>query len=198
MRTGNPEPRPIFFFRPLANEDLFFYNNLKIIAVVNEGAKVLDICTKLMGLPDLASDVSPLFAEPMFLFGWALCNTSTYCKVTFWLNCANYALRGKFPFLHRPLQYIFTYALFWLPRVNFSLKNLPPYCTILWLNYDWVIKLLKRTKAKLINMFNVRKLRFSRFFNFALWAEKFTFTQKQKKTMRLLFDIFSENFIWSI
>ena len=69
MRTGNPEPRPIFFFRPLANEDLFFYNNLKIIAVVNEGAKVLDICTTLMGLPDLASDVSPLFAEPMFLFG---------------------------------------------------------------------------------------------------------------------------------
>ena len=42
---------------------------LKIIAVVNEDAKVLDICTTLMGLPDLASDGSPLFAEPMFLFG---------------------------------------------------------------------------------------------------------------------------------
>ena len=42
---------------------------MKIIAVVNEGAKVLYICTTLMGLPDLASDVSPLFAEPMFLFG---------------------------------------------------------------------------------------------------------------------------------
>ena len=42
---------------------------LKIIAVVNEGAKVLDTYTTLMGLPDLASDGSPLFAEPMFLFG---------------------------------------------------------------------------------------------------------------------------------
>ena len=42
---------------------------LKIIAVVNEGAKVEDICTKLMGLSDVASDGSPLFAEPMFLFG---------------------------------------------------------------------------------------------------------------------------------
>ena len=42
---------------------------LKIIAAVNEGTKVLDICTALMGLPDLASDGSPLFAEPMFLFG---------------------------------------------------------------------------------------------------------------------------------
>ena len=50
---------------------------LKIIAVVNEDAKVLDMCTTLMGLPDLASDGSPLFAEPMFLFGWALCNTPT-------------------------------------------------------------------------------------------------------------------------
>ena len=39
-------------------------------------------------------------------------------------------------------------------------------------------------------MFNVKKLRFSRFFNFALWAEKFTFTQQQKQTMRRLFDIF--------
>ena len=47
---------------------------LTIIAVVNEGAKVLEICTTLMDLPDLASDGSPLFAEPiyiidMFLFG---------------------------------------------------------------------------------------------------------------------------------
>ena len=54
---------------------------LKIIAVVNEGAKVVDICTTLMGLPDIASDGSPLFAEPMFPFGWALCNTSTYCML---------------------------------------------------------------------------------------------------------------------
>ena len=62
-----------FFFRPLADEDLFFYRSwdpirLKIIAVVNEGPKVLDICTTLTGLPDLASDGSPLFAVPMFLF----------------------------------------------------------------------------------------------------------------------------------
>ena len=63
--------------------------------------------TYVMGLPDLASDVSPVFAEPMFLFGWALCNTSTYCKLTFWLNCVNYALRGEFPLLQRLLQDIF-------------------------------------------------------------------------------------------
>ena len=55
---NNPEPRPVFF-RPLVNEDLFFYNkswhpkHLKIIAEVNEGAKVLDICTTLISLPDL-------------------------------------------------------------------------------------------------------------------------------------------------
>ena len=96
---------------------------LKIIAVVNEGAKVLDTCTTLMGLPDLASDGSPLFAEPMFLFGCALCNTSTYCMLTLWLSCVNYALLGEFPLLHRLLQDIFTYALFWLPRLWLSLKK---------------------------------------------------------------------------
>ena len=78
------------------------------------------------GLPDFASDGSSLFAELMFLFGWELCNTSTYYMLTFSLSCGNYALRGEFPFLHRLLKYTFTYALFWLPRVNFSLKNLPP------------------------------------------------------------------------
>ena len=93
-----------------------------------------------MGLPDLASDGSPLFAEPMFLFGWALCNTSTYYMLTFSLSCVNYALRGEFPFLHRLLQYIFTFALFWLPRVNFSLKNLPPYFTI---SFSWNKRLLE-------------------------------------------------------
>ena len=93
-----------------------------------------------MGLPDLASDGSPLFAEPMFLFGWALCNTSTYYMLTFSLSCVNYALLGKFPFLHRLLQYILTYALFWLPRVNFSLKNLPPYFTI---SLSWNKRLLE-------------------------------------------------------
>ena len=75
---------------------------LKIIAVVNEGSKVLDISTRtLVGLPDLASDGSPLFAEPtVFLFGWTLCNTSTYWMLNFWLSCVNYALRGEFPLLH--------------------------------------------------------------------------------------------------
>ena len=60
-----------------------------------------------------------------------------------------------------------------------------------------IIKLLKPTKTMLINMFKVKKKRFSLFFNFALWAEKIKFTlkQKQKQTKRLLFDIFSENFI---
>ena len=61
------------------------------------------------------------------------------------------------------------------------------------------IKLLKPTKTMLINMIKVKK-KIQSLFNFALWAEKimFTFTQKQKQTKRLLFDIFSENFIWSI
>ena len=27
------------------------------------------VCTTLMGFPDIASDGSPLFVEPMFLFG---------------------------------------------------------------------------------------------------------------------------------
>ena len=108
---------------------------LKIIAVFNKGAKVLEICTTLMDLPDLASDGSPLFAEPMFLFGWTLCNTSTYCMVTFWLSCLNYALRGEawgisITACHRLLEDIFTYALFWLTRVCVSLKKQLPYCTI--------------------------------------------------------------------
>ena len=107
--------------------------------MVNEGAKVLEICTTLMGLPDLATDVSPLFAEPMFLFGWALCNTSTYCKLTFSLNCVNYALRGEFPLLQKLLQDIL-YALFWLPRVNLSLKNQLPYYTI---SFSWNKRLLE-------------------------------------------------------
>ena len=105
---------------------------LKIIAVVNEGSKVLDISTRtLVGLPDLASDGSPLFAEPMFLFGWTLCNTSTYCMVTFWLSCLNYALRREawgisITACHRLLEDIFTYALFWLTRVCVSLKKQLP------------------------------------------------------------------------
>ena len=91
-------------------------------------------------MPDLASDGSPLFAEPMFLFGWALRNTSTYYMLTFSLSCVNYALRGEFPLLHRLLQYIFTYALVWLPRVNFSLENLPHYFTI---SFSWNKRLLE-------------------------------------------------------
>ena len=73
----------------------------------------------------------PLFAEPMFLFGWTLCNTSTYCMVTFWLSCLNYALRGEawgisITACHRLLEDIFTYALFWLTRVCVSLKKQLP------------------------------------------------------------------------
>ena len=113
---------------------------LKIIAVVNEGPKVMDTCTTLMGLLDLASYGSPFFAEPMFLFGCALCNTSTYCMLTLWLSCVNYALCGEFPLLHRLLQDIFTYALFWLPRVNLSLKNKLPYYTI---SFSWNKRLLE-------------------------------------------------------
>ena len=98
--------------------------------MVNEDAKVIDTCTTLMGLPDLVSNGLPLFAEPMFLFGCALRNTSTYCMLPLSLSCVNYALRGELPLLHRLLQDIFTYALFWLPRVCLSLKKQLPYYTI--------------------------------------------------------------------
>ena len=63
------------------------------------------------------------------------------CMLTFWLSCVNYALRGEFPLLHRLLQDIFTYALFWLIRVNLSLKNsFAPYYTI---SFRWNKRLLE-------------------------------------------------------
>ena len=106
----------------------------------NEGAKVLDICTTLMGLPDLASDVSPLFAEPTFLFGWALCNTSTYCMLTLydWVAWIMLCV-GNF-YYSRDSYKIFLSALFWLPRVNLSLKNHLPYYTI---SFSWNKRLLE-------------------------------------------------------
>ena len=94
--------------------------------MINKGAKAL--------VPDLASDGLPFFAEPVFLFGWALRNTSIYYMLTCWLSCLNNALHGKFLSLHILLQYIFTYALFWLPGVNLSLKNQLPYYTI---SFSW-------------------------------------------------------------
>ena len=95
---NNPEPWPIFFFvhwQIMASFSITIMESirLKVIALVNEGAKVLNICTTWVGLSDLASDGSPLFAEPLFPFGWALCNTSTHCMLTFWLSCVNSALR---------------------------------------------------------------------------------------------------------
>ena len=108
---------------------------MKRTAVVNEGAKVVDICTTLMSLSDLASDGSPLFAQPMFLFGLALCKTSTYCMLTFWLSCVyvNYAPRGEFPLLHR-------YFYIRIVLVNLSLKNQLPYYTI---SFSWNKRLLE-------------------------------------------------------
>ena len=47
-----------------------------------------------------------------------------------WPSCVNCTLLGKFPLLHHVLQDIFTYTLFWLIRVNLSLKNQLPYDTI--------------------------------------------------------------------
>ena len=70
----------------------------------------------------------------------SLCNASTYCMFTFWLSCVNYALCGAFPLLHRLLQDIFTYALFWLPRVYLSLKKQLPYYTI---SFSWNKRLLE-------------------------------------------------------
>ena len=66
--------------------------------------------------------------------------SSAYCMLTFWLSCFNYALRGEFPLLHSLLQDIFTYALFWLPRVNLSLKHLLPYYTN---SFSWNKRLLE-------------------------------------------------------
>ena len=76
----------------------------------------------MMGKPDLVSDGSPLFAEPMFLFGWALRNTSVHVNLLTGLRELCSA-----SLLHRPLQDIFTFALFWLSRINLSLQNLLPY-----------------------------------------------------------------------
>ena len=47
-----------------------------------------------------------------------------------WQSRVNCTLLGEFPLLHHVLQDIFTYALFWLIRVNLSLKNQLPYYTI--------------------------------------------------------------------
>ena len=89
----------------------------------------------IMGLPDLASDGSPLFAEPMFLFGWALCNTSLHVNLLTELRELCSA-----SLLHRPLQDIFTFALFWLPRINLSLQNQLSYYTI---SFSWSNSLLE-------------------------------------------------------
>ena len=90
----------------------------------------------ISGLAWLASDGSPLFAVPMFLFGWALCNTSTgKLRTEFTSPIAKSTTPGLsdttfFARCHRLLQYIFTYALFWQPRVNLSHKKQLPYHTI--------------------------------------------------------------------
>ena len=47
---------------------------------------------------------------------------------------------GGFPLLHRLLQDIFTYPLFWLPRVCLSLKKQLPYYTI---SFSWNKRLLE-------------------------------------------------------
>ena len=79
--------------------------------------------TTLMDLPDLASNGSPLFAN-LFLFGWALSKTSTYCMLTIWLRCENYSLRGEFPLLHRLLRDMFTYThCFGYPELILPLKT---------------------------------------------------------------------------
>ena len=71
----------------------------------------------------IASDGTPLLAEPMFLLGWALCNTSTYCVLTFWLSCVNYALGGEF---HHPIDsykiFLHTHC-FGYPELIFPLKT---------------------------------------------------------------------------
>ena len=76
------------------------------------------------------SDGSPLFAEPLFPFGWVLCNTSTYCMLTFWLSCAWIILCVISPQTLTRYFYIRIVLAIWLlPRVNLSLKNLRPYYT---------------------------------------------------------------------
>ena len=128
------------FFRPLANEGLFFYNDNGCYTSENNCSgqwrrESTGHMYDIMGLPDLASDGSPLFAEPMFLFGWALCNTSLHVNLLTELRELCSA-----SLLHRPLQYIFTFALFWLPRINLSLQNQLPYYTI---SFFWTNSLLE-------------------------------------------------------
>ena len=108
-------------WRPLFLQRWWDPIRLKIIAVVIKGAKVLDICTTL--LPDLASDGSPLFAEPMFLFGWALCNASTYCTLAFWLSWVNYALRGEFHYFIDSYKTFLHMHCFGCPELIFPLKT---------------------------------------------------------------------------
>ena len=141
---NNHEPWPVFS-RPLANEDLFFLTIMRSYTSENNCSgqwrcQSTGRMYKINRLAWLSFLWLNSFCGTMFLFGCAFCNTSTYCMLTLWLSWVNYALRGEFPLLHRLLQYIFTYALFWLPRVNFSLKNLPPYFTI---SFSWNKRLLE-------------------------------------------------------
>ena len=121
---NNPEPWPVFF-SSIGKWSLKTSFSITIMgSYTSENncsgqwrRKSTGHMYSINGLPDLASYGSPLFPEPLSVFGCALCNTSTYCMLTLWLSCVNYAQRGEFPFLPRLLQDIFTYALFWLPRV---------------------------------------------------------------------------------
>ena len=97
---NNPEPRPFFF----VNWQMKTSFSITIMGSYtsennfngqwrHESTGPM-ICTTLMCFPDLASDGSPLFSEPMFLLVWALCNASTYCMLTSRMSCVNYALCG--------------------------------------------------------------------------------------------------------
>ena len=108
---NNPEPWPVFS-RPLANEDLFFSTIMGSYASENNcsGQWRLESTWQKYNINRLAWLSFwwlTSFAEPMCLVRWTLRNTSTYCMLTFWLSCVNYALRGEFPLLHRLLEDIF-------------------------------------------------------------------------------------------
>ena len=109
--------------------------------MVNEGTKVLDICTTLMGLPDFASDVWPrLFLRNPCFSSDERCVTLQLIASwpSDWVAWITLCV-GNFHYSRESYK-IFLYALFWLPRINLSLKNQVPYYTI---SFSWNKRLLE-------------------------------------------------------
>ena len=99
---NNHEPWPAFS-RPLANEDLFFLTIMRSYTSENN-------CSGQWSRKSTGHmyNINGLAWLSFLWFTWcALCNTSTYCMLTLWLSCVNYALGGQFLLLHRLLRYFY-------------------------------------------------------------------------------------------